>query len=1040
MPLGCCARDQPKTDFRLPFTLATQCRLLYGVLPEYPTRSKHLIGAFQASQVLRTEYHCTSCLAREKSEADGAVPRLPLMRGRRLEIGRGFRCRVPVGRAYTHANGFRASSSLHLEMKIDTCICSSYLRSVAIMEQRKVVIKRVRRKQHSSCDQCRKAKRACDAALRAEGSEDSITQHGSAVVTAPVGSCSNCQRSGKICTFEWLQHSLPKLHAGGIKQFHGRSKGTGNVAKRKAIRSVEQILPQWSPAQREPAFVSSPDQDWGHFDVDSLHAWETYNVARDDSGGMGKLSPSLSFFPEMKNPSHGGSTYSKGLPSLDLPARTVMKAADSLAERQTGASWYSFDPDCLTDLELDILQSTAESVPASYVRPSWPKCGETWPAISRETSDQDDSSNVFSPSLLFSDQVSSANSRLALSQNWLHVYHDSLENALSCWLTERNCPYSTNKYSRRAPTSSPFTADGIQGEWGPKWSNRIYARVCRLDQVSSSLPGKQLTRLEQEQSAKALNLAIMAFGVQWAQSGTRGRVHSPRSFQNDDFSLQDDLGMPSADSFGRTMQETLWNQARQALLNAAGVQSYKVVFANLIFSLTQRPLDINQWLQNRETGGSMGSVGSLGVWDDSLHSSWNALQEVLSADGPPIFLESALRELASSRWKWDAQSRKQLKSSLQRADTIANGSQASPGLALSQEHQETFKLLSWLAIMFDTLSATVLQRPLVISDEDTGVPASDPWKEGTNPSSTSVGDDETVAGIADVDLDGWDPNYGQPDTDREVASGDIWGSFFLNGKDLPDVQTLEQGTWSCTFEEGAAILCDAAPVKVLLFRKVGHIQKLMSRKAASVVLEAALEEAVKVYRFWNKSYGRFIEYCMKNHHDLPARIQSWYVVLAGHWHLGGLLLADVIDELDSAGLGGVEHQEKRRIATLSSDLRKKNAISISDLCRCSLGGPSLSFSKSREFAYPVNQVALLSEPWTAVLVQSFSRAGYVFLDQLSRLPTSRSNSRLSLADERKLMKSRCESCIDGLLNLGNKSDMAYLAAKLLTDALQTVRG
>ncbi|KEF62632.1 uncharacterized protein A1O9_00605 [Exophiala aquamarina CBS 119918] len=531
----------------------------------------------------------------------------------------------------------------------------------------------------------------------------------------------------------------------------------------------------------------------------------------------------------------------------------------------------------------------------------------------------------------------------------------------------------------------------------------------------------------------------MAFGVQWAQSGNRGRVRSPRSFLNDDFHLHDDPDLASADAFGRAMQESLWNQARQALLNAAGLQSYKVVFANLIFSLTQRPLDVNQWLQQRESKSSAESIGNLGSPDDNLRSNWEALQDLLSADGPPIFLDIALRELASSRWKWDEQHRKMLKSNSQCADRIANGSRALTEVSLSQEHQETFKLLSWLAIMFDTLSATVLQRPLVLSDEDTGVPVADPWKEGANSNSVSARSDESIVDVVKVDLDGWQPTSRQQDADREAASGEIWGSFFLDGKSLLEVQTLERRTWSsCTFEEAAAILCDAAPVKVLLFRKVGHIQKLMSRKSGSLVLEAALEEAIKVYRFWSKSYGRFIEYCMKNHHDLPARIQSWYVVLAGHWHLGALLLADVIDELDSSGLGGEEHTEKRRIATLSSDLRKKNAISISNLCRCSLDGPSLSFSNSRDFTYPVNQVALLSEPWTVVLVQSFSRAGYVFLDLLSKPPNLRSKSRLSLADERALTRTRCESCIDGLINLGNKSDMAYLAAKLLTDALQTV--
>ncbi|KAK5061015.1 hypothetical protein LTR84_007556 [Exophiala bonariae] len=909
------------------------------------------------------------------------------------------------------------------------------------MEQRNVVIKRVRRKQHSSCDQCRKAKRACDAALRAESSDESSTQHLSASVQVPVASCSNCHRSGKTCTFEWLKLSLHKSTAGSNKQHQGRSKGTRNVARRKTSLGVEHILPQWSPVQKEPTVISSLNQDWEQFDIDSLDTWRPFNNTKDLPGQLQKFSPSISFSSDSRTISHENSGCLVGA-SFQLPSRIAQGTTEALSEERPENSWFSFDPDCLTEMELNMLQSSGESASASASGPSWTTCLDPTDRqpISRENSEQDDPLSVFSPSLFLSDQVSSATNRLALSQNWLHVYHDSLENALSCWLTERNCPYSEKNSDRLVIRTRPksFAMDSAQGEWGPKWSNRIYARVCRLDQASSSLPGKQLSRFEQDQAGKALNLAIMAFGVQWAQSGARGKIKSPRSFLQDDFNLQQDQDLPAADAFGRSMQETLWNQARQALLSASGVHSYKVVFANLIFSLTQRPLEINQWLESRERKSPAGIFGNTGAENNDLESSWRTLQELLEADGPPIFLETALRELASSRWKWDEQARKKLKSRSEGPDKTTSPFQTSAAPTLTAEHQETFKLLSWLAIMFDTLSATVLQRPLVISDEDTAVAASDPWKEGTDSKPTGMGEDGTDVDALNVDLDGWQPPAGQPEIDVEAASGDIWGTFFTHEEDLLNVQTLERGDWSCTFDEGAAILCDAAPVKVLLFRKIGRVQKLMSRKCGSLVLEAALEDAIKVYRFWNKSYGRFIEYCMKNHHDLPARIQSWYVVLAGHWHLGALLLADVIDELDNAGLGGVEHRQKRRIATLSTDLRRKNAIAISDLCRCSLSGSSLSFSNSREFAYPINQFALLSEPWTVVLVQAFSRAGYIFLDQLSRPPAPRTNTRVSLVDERSMTRSRCEHCIDGLSNIGNKSDMAYLAAKLLTDALQSL--
>jgi hypothetical protein len=33
-------------------------------------------------------------------------------------------------------------------------------------------------------------------------------------------------------------------------------------------------------------------------------------------------------------------------------------------------------------------------------------------------------------------------SRSTMTHSLLRIYHDSMENALSCWLTEHNCPYS----------------------------------------------------------------------------------------------------------------------------------------------------------------------------------------------------------------------------------------------------------------------------------------------------------------------------------------------------------------------------------------------------------------------------------------------------------------------------------------------------------------------------------------------------------------------------------------------------------------------
>ncbi|KAH9224525.1 hypothetical protein DL95DRAFT_378151, partial [Leptodontidium sp. 2 PMI_412] len=68
-----------------------------------------------------------------------------------------------------------------------------------------------------------------------------------------------------------------------------------------------------------------------------------------------------------------------------------------------------------------------------------------------------------------------------MTDNLMKVYHDSMENALSCWLTERTCPYG----NRAVFSNSAGSIDtSMLREWGPDWSNRICRQVINLDRKS----------------------------------------------------------------------------------------------------------------------------------------------------------------------------------------------------------------------------------------------------------------------------------------------------------------------------------------------------------------------------------------------------------------------------------------------------------------------------------------------------------------------------------------------------------------------------
>jgi len=137
---------------------------------------------------------------------------------------------------------------------------------------------------------------------------------------------------------------------------------------------------------------------------------------------------------------------------------------------------------------------------------------------------------------------------------------------------------------------------------------------------------------------------------------------------------------------------------------------------------------------------------------------------------------------------------------------------------------------------------------------------------------------------------------------------------------------------------------------------------------------------------------------------------------------------------------GLESQQAvRRSSRLVSKLREQNANVVSDLGRCSSPGYNLSFPQAREFHFAVSEGALLTEPWTVVLIRAFNKAGHIFLERLSH-PKESDYERGKWLSESEIaqVSQRCGFCIRALWNLGKKSDMAFLAATALSTALREV--
>ncbi|KAJ9203970.1 transcriptional regulator family: Fungal Specific TF [Paecilomyces variotii] len=874
-----------------------------------------------------------------------------------------------------------------------------------------------RRRQNRSCDQCRKGKRACDAAIvgKTGSPTSSSTSSGSPDTGVPAaGPCSNCRRWRKECTFKWL-HSV-------------QTKSSKRRRKSETAQDSAECEPiaaalNESNLQIPGTYVGPPADPTANHENPSL--WEQQDP----------LTAALRWQDSSDSSDLSGS---RGPDSVEDDMSVVETDVIGFAIRHDEPMQHEQTMRGYQDL------NRPQSYPPNYVSEEGEHPRRHALQSERHPYRKKTSSppKTVSELLHQSGKLSQSFSRSALTQNLLRIYRDSMENALSCWLIERTCPYSgpVTLSGKRPDVPPPFS---MKSEWGPNWSNRICTRVCRLDRAYSMIRGRSLTSTEEKAASRALHTSIMAFATQWTQTG-RPIV--------EDGSADSSI---SPKGIHRSIQESCWNQAYKALNDSVGIESFRVVFAHIIFSLTLRPLNVKQHLeamnarrciscQRRRSSvnlssGEPPSDCTCGVSD------FSELSEILDSDKAPLFLETAVRQMYTYRHKLAGVQRRgalagQHRSGGESPSTMdpfapfapperraSIGGPPQPSsqtqMVLSATDYETFNLLFWLGIMFDTLSAVMYQRPPVVSDEDSDVTTAIPEERA-----------QSTAMENEIDLNGW--NMLSVYADAGKKGKEIWGDFFLDKRPVTRWKNITN--WPCSYEEAAEILSDAAPVKVLIYRRLTRLQTLIYRGAPAEELEEAVQESLRVYQYWNHTYGRFMLGCVTHHESLPPRVQSWYILLAAHWHLAPILMADILDGTDRAGIGVESERESRRATHFSSALRKENAFAVSELARCCSHDQASSFSKAAEFHDAVNSQALLTEPWTAVLIRSFARAGYILLDGVAAPPSGEEPPNIYLAQPGMLEESRrrCQMCIDALRWIGRKSDMAFLAARALSDSYE----
>jgi hypothetical protein len=788
----------------------------------------------------------------------------------------------------------------------------------------------------------------------------------------------------------------------------------------------------------------------GQADLSSAKNWVGSPVTTVEEGHFGApLSLVISAFGPYGQPADGPTV---SCPSVDLSEPVSSTTSDGLVDSKNGAAVNdTYDPwlgmsanEDPVDFGNDL--NALHSVPDFETVNQWRLASRSWESEDAldslfsvdESKQSDDSSQFevvesqkaassrgkrssptqpglrgfFTPSPETTAELMVKTNKSLISDSLGRIYHDTMENALCCWLTERACPYT---YEGIVDVGQRLQ-ESPQPEAFANQKNRMIARICRLDRSTCVLRERPLTQSEDRAASRALKAAVLAFASQWARSANlSAETQSFNDLHNiidgsspSPAQAQEDKGLRS---FERSLQETLWHEAQRVLQETAEIDSFRVIFAQFIFSFTQRPLKRDHHAKLLQMRARQQNATPHGGPDTSSKDNGEpgGLRELLELEGPPIYFEAALMRLSAKRL---------------RLEEMRAGLQPGHAHPMNITDRKTFNLLFWIVVMCDTLLAALYRRPYIVSDEDSLIlRAEAPQNPFRAPEAPVV-----------------DPGREKiPSPDTEDADHTPWGSLFLEKtKIVPD--DAPSSTWPFVDEYANAALSHAAAVKVLLYRKVKRLRNLIFRRSSAKKIEAAIVEGLTVYEYWNKTFGDFVLACIRHHEDLSPRIQSWYSVLLGHWHLAVFLLSDCIEEVDGQQKGDRLYGSLRQTCHLVFEMRKLSAFQVADIYSVAKPRHGSSFNLANDFHTTVNQGAILTEPWTEILIRCFARGADEFLGWLSDYQSGHAPylSRLGVDDLNRLY-SNCLGCIGCLFDLGRKSDMAYLAALSFSERLQKIQ-
>lgn len=880
-------------------------------------------------------------------------------------------------------------------------------------------VRAVKRRQYQSCDRCRKGRRACDAiahGVRPLEDEDSTHE-------TTTRACSICLRANSVCTFDWLralpEGSLPKaLKRKSMDiQKHMASKldnmESSGRTKTKATHEYDaQRMDKWSGANSSsapgahvsfqiepPSLIFSKHQpvlEWegpssGWLEAGpSIHGNEnSSSTPSSDNHGL-----DLSYYPESMPVTGWDSNIDKqqfhkpecqyGTNSTGFGTGPSKPAAQIMGDLQT-----HFIETCPLALLLDwqeienpTVASMSSALTPSLYSNTVGSIAESYSSYLPDSDTEITQAADASTATQFSMSVNIQDAHLALSAGKTTVISGLTQVYNDSMENAIQCWLSAEDcpYVVQLPTNGIVR---LQQQPLPA-SISLYERVHQLDLALDHIRTKPQTTGESAGASRSLKAVIMAFASQWSsRSNSKTIVGSATQT-----STTAECDVEESREFENILRGSLWKEASKSLARWAHCESFLIILADLLFSLVEP-------VRNPGDG-----------YQDSFKD----------AQGRIIHLERAVYQLLT--WK------KRIYSAL--TMEYINETSAAPKRIISGETIHHFNMVLWLGVMSDTISSVLNKRKLIISDKDTAL----------------ISKNLDIETFRERD---YPQHFTQPYPDSSryswpVADDNLWGRYLID-RQKQHYQPGQLQHRALLIPQAEKMLQQATSVKVLLWRKASALEMLLNAPTSAAAFERYIKEAFIIYEHWDATYGSLLDDCVSQFDNLPLKLQSWYILTSGHWHLASLYIADLIERIDNTTKSDSLKKSLRQSSCVTLEMQWSSTVSIAKLASMSCSSTVTSVDRDR-FHFALRDTALLIEPWTDVLHQALLLACQTLLSWRRLWQTRQHAVSISAAQAWIYSKTNsgelsiyCISCIEALRLLGRKSELAAQSASALDTEL-----